>query len=117
MSRKKDDGRGRLGGRAKGTPNRVTTDLKTWIADILNNGRERFEESLAQLEPQEYIRVFNGLLNYALPKMASTTPDDVLRKEKDMLQELLLAMPDEMVCRVAERLYHLKDKDDEDKIE
>lgn len=116
MARPKNDGKGRLGGRAKGTPNKTTTDLKKWIADILDNGRERFEESLTQLEPHEYIRVFSGLLNYALPKMASSTPDDVLRKEKEMLQDLLLSMPQEMINRVAERLFYLKERENDNPI-
>ena len=46
MARQKNDGKGRLGGRAKGTPNKATTDLKTWVASILDGGRDRFVESL-----------------------------------------------------------------------
>ena len=88
MARQKNDGKGRLGGRAKGTPNKATTDLKTWVASILDGGRDRFVESLDVLEPSEYIRVFTGLLNYVLPKQAPTTPEDVLRKEKEMMQGL-----------------------------
>lgn len=107
MGRLKNDGKGRLGGRAKGTPNKATADLKTWVSDILYNGRDKFAESLEQLEPSEYIRVFTGLLNYALPKQAPTTPDDILEKEKKMMQELLLSMPSEMVDRVAKRIVEL----------
>lgn len=110
MSRKK--GSEKTGGRATGTPNKVTSDLKTWVASILDNGRDKFVESLEQLEPQEYIRVFTGLLNYALPKQAPTTPDDVLRKEKEMMQELLLSLPEEAIDRVAERLQELQKKEE-----
>ena len=111
MARQRNDGKGRLGGRAKGTPNKATTDLKAWIGFILDNGRDKFIESLEQLEPVEYIRVFTGLLNYALPKQAPTTPDDILEKEKKMMQELLLSMPEEMVDRVAARLMELNNKE------
>ncbi len=117
MARQKNDGKGRLGGRAKGTPNKATTDLKTWVASILDDGRDKFVESLDKLEPSEFIRVFTGLLNYALPKQAPTTPDDMLEKEKKMMQELLLSMPEEMIDRVAKRLVELNEKEeDEDKI-
>lgn len=101
-----------MGGRAKGTPNKATTDLKTWVASILDNGRDKFVESLDKLEPAEYIRVFTGLLNYALPKQAPTTPDDVLRKEKEMMQELLLGLPEEAIDRVAKRLQELQQKEE-----
>ena len=109
-------GKGRLGGRAKGTPNKATTDLKTWVASILDGGRDRFVESLDGLEPSEYIRVFTGLLNYVLPKQAPTTPDDMLEKEKKMMQELLLSMPEEMIDRVAKRLVELNEKENEDEV-
>lgn len=111
MARQKNDGKGRLGGRAKGTPNKATTDLKAWVSYILDNGRDKFVDSLEQLEPNEYIRVFIGLLNYALPKQAPTTPDDVLEKEKKMMQELLLSMPESMIDRVAIRLNELNKKE------
>ena len=114
MARQKNDGKGRLGGRAKGTPNKATTDLKTWVASILDGGRDRFVESLDGLEPSEYIRVFTGLLNYVLPKQAPTTPDDMLEKEK--MQELLLSMPEEMIDRVAKRLVELNEKENEDEV-
>ena len=117
MTRRKNDGKGRMGGRAKGTPNKVTSDLKEWVSSILDKGRDRFMESLDQLEPSEYIRVFTGLLNYALPKQAPTTPDYILEKEKKMMQELLLSMPETMVERVATRLIELKNKEDGNKTE
>lgn len=79
--RKKDDGRGRLGGRAKGTPNKVTTDLKTWVASILDDGRDKFVESLEQLEPAEYVKVFTGLLNYVLPKQQAVGVDTKFKNE------------------------------------
>lgn len=110
MSRKK--GSEKTGGRVAGTPNRVTNDLRTWIVSILDNGRNKFVESLDKLEPSEYIRVFTGLLNYALPKQAPTTPDDVLRKEKEMMQELLLGLPEEAIDRVAKRLQELQKKEE-----
>lgn len=109
---------GNPNGRPKGTPNKVTTDLRAWVNDILSNGKERFNEYLEQLEPDEYIRTFTTLLNYVLPKMASTTPDDVLRKEKEMLQELILSLPEEMVDRVTKRLYDIqKRENNENQIE
>ena len=99
-------------GNPKGRPNKVTSDLKTWVASILDGGREKFVDSLDKLEPSEYIRTFTGLLNYALPKQAPTTPDDVLRKEKEMMQELLLGLPEEAIDRVAKRLQELQKKEE-----
>lgn len=117
MARQRSDGKGRMGGRGKGTPNKITSDLKGWIAQIIDNGRERFEECLNGLEPAEYIRVYTGLLSYVLPKQAPVNPETLIEKEKAMLQDLVLSSPDEMVRRVAERLNELSKKDNENKIE
>lgn len=75
MGRSKNDGKGRLGGRAKGTPNKITTDLKEWITEILKNGEGLFAEHLNSLEPREYVKVYVGLLNYVVPKQQSVSVD------------------------------------------
>lgn len=87
MARQKNDGKGRLGGRAKGTPNKVTTDLKTWVASILDGGRDKFVESLDGLEPSEYVRVFTALLNYVLPKQQAVGVDAKVDGAKPMTME------------------------------
>jgi hypothetical protein len=110
MSRQK--GTPKTGGRKAGTPNKTTTDIKMWVANILDGGRADFEKRLKKLDDREYIRTFVGLLGYVMPKMAPTTPEDILRKEREMMQELLLSMPEEMIDRVTKRLYELQTKEE-----
>lgn len=102
----------KTGGRKAGTPNKATTDIKTWVANILDGGRADFEKRLAKLDDREYIRTFVGLLGYVMPKMSPTTPEDILRKEREMMQDLLLSMPEEMIDRVTKRLYELQTKEE-----
>lgn len=85
MSRQK--GSPKTGGRKRGTPNRVTTDLKTWVASILDDGRDRFLDSLEQLDSTEYVRVFTSLLNYVLPKQQSVGIDAKVDNVKPMTIE------------------------------
>lgn len=85
MSRQK--GSPKTGGRKRGTPNRVTTDLKTWVASILDDGRDRFLDSLDQLDSTEYVRVFTNLLNYVLPKQQSVGIDAKVDNVKPMTIE------------------------------
>lgn len=75
MARQKNDGRGRLGGRTAGTPNKVTADLREWISCIIDNGREQFIQDLKALEPIDRIRIYTSLLNYVLPKQAPISPE------------------------------------------
>lgn len=104
MARQKNDGKGRLGGRAKGTPNKVTTDLKEWITEILKNGKGLFAENLNSLEPREYVKVYIGLLNYVVPKQQSVSVDaqaEIRQNEqnkilsKDELKELMRRLDEE----------------------
>ena len=68
MTRQKNDGRGRLGGRQKGTPNKVTATLREWVADLLDRNRERIEEDLEALEPKDRLLMLERLMGYVLPK-------------------------------------------------
>ncbi|GAB6121177.1 hypothetical protein [Dysgonomonas termitidis] len=61
----------KTGGRAKGTPNKVTSDLRTWINELLNDNRKQFAKDLQALEPHQRVMIFEKLLSYAVPKMQS----------------------------------------------
>ncbi len=44
MGRKPNDGRGRLGGRAKGTPNKKP--FSVWVAELADNNRQAIEKEI-----------------------------------------------------------------------
>ncbi|MDR2064923.1 MAG: hypothetical protein LBP85_04355 [Prevotellaceae bacterium] len=69
MTRKK--GTQKTGGRAKGTPNKITIDLRTWIAALIDNNRQQLEKDLLWIEPKERWQVVEKLMQYTLPKMQS----------------------------------------------
>ena len=62
MARLKNDGRGRLGGREKGTPNKPPVPLNEWVLGMVNRNRSRFEKDLETLTPQERAKVFANLI-------------------------------------------------------
>lgn len=68
MARPKDDGRGRLGGRAKGTPNRATATLKDWVGNLIDKNRKQVERDLRALEPKDRLAMIEKLLQYVMPK-------------------------------------------------
>lgn len=45
-----------------------------------------------------------------MPKMSPTTPEEMLGKEREMMQELLLSMPEQMIDGVTKRLYEPQQK-------
>ena len=67
--RTKGDGRGRLVGRKKGTPNKVTSSLREWVNALIDSNREQIESDLKELEPKDRLMVLERLLSYVLPKM------------------------------------------------
>lgn len=95
-------------GRPKGIPNKVTTDIKAWIAQIIDGNREQFEEDLRNMEPGERVRCITSLFQYVAPKLQSLSADEALRREKEMLQDLLIDAPDVFVDRIAEKLKQLE---------
>lgn len=63
------------GGRKPGTPNKVTTDLRQWISNFIDNNREQIQRDWQELEPKDRIVLFERLLKYALPTLQATSLD------------------------------------------
>ena len=61
----------KYGGRQKGTPNRITKELRTLLKDILYQELEQVQERLGLLEPKERIELLMKLMPYILPKVTS----------------------------------------------
>lgn len=63
MPRTKNDGRGRMGGRAKGTKNKPLQPVGEWVEEIINRNRARFEKDLEQMEPDSRCIVLAALMS------------------------------------------------------
>lgn len=62
-------GKEKTGGRTKGTPNKVTEDLREKVSHILESQYETILKDLNKLEPKDRINIWIKLLEYALPKL------------------------------------------------
>jgi hypothetical protein len=109
MGRKK--GTEKTGGRQVGTPNRITAEMREWIANIVSKNREKFETNLEGLDAGEHVRIISGLLPFIVPKMAPASPGDELKREKEYLQELLLSLPETAVHRIAQIIKNLEEEE------
>ena len=63
----------KYGGRQKGTPNKLTKELRTVLKDILYQELEQIQERLDTLKPKERIELLIKLFPYALPKVTSVS--------------------------------------------
>jgi hypothetical protein len=59
----------KYGGRQKGTPNRLTKELRAILKEVLHNELESIEERLEQLEPKERLEVLIKLMPFVFPRM------------------------------------------------
>lgn len=88
VGRKAGDGKGRLGGRVKGTPNKVTKVTKEMVQEFLD---ENFEEAMVAWhkidKPGVKFAAYLKMMEFVLPKMASVdfNPGD---KTPDWMRKL-----------------------------
>ena len=61
----------KYGGREKGTPNRMTKELRTVLKDVLYKELDDIQERFNLLEPKERIELLIKLLPYAIPKVTA----------------------------------------------
>lgn len=93
MARQKNDGRGRLGGRQKGTPNKTTTSLREALAEHWRKYQEsgQFAEDLEALDPATRAAIMERYAQYIAPKMKSVDMDvkhEVSQTIEDRLRQL-----------------------------
>lgn len=62
---------GNPNGRPKGRQNKVTTEMKEWVKELIDNNRDQLERDLKVLKPEERWRIIERLMGYVVPKMQS----------------------------------------------
>lgn len=82
------DGKGRQGGRKKGTPNKITKEKRELIAAFIECKWDEFEKAFNEIDdPAKKCQIMIDLLPFALPKMASIEYKDK-SKPKTLQDEL-----------------------------
>ncbi|MBF0260090.1 MAG: hypothetical protein HQK62_14900 [Desulfamplus sp.] len=61
-------------GRPKGTPNKITKELRETLKSIIANELETLPEQLSTLEPKDRIELIVKLMAYVLPKVDTVVP-------------------------------------------
>ena len=79
MSRAK--GTPKTGGRAKGTPNKITGTLKDFVFGLIEENREQMQQDLKALNPKDRLLVLERFLQYVLPKQQAITADLQMEKQ------------------------------------
>ena len=90
MARQKNDGKGRIGGRAKGTPNKVSSTVKDWISQLIDDNRVQIEKDIKKLSPKDRLQMFEKLMQYVVPKQQSVRADIDLSKLSETQLDLIV---------------------------
>jgi hypothetical protein len=61
-------GTSKTGGRKKGTPNKTTAELKSWVFQFVTDNLEEFKKQFKDLDKEQQIVIVMKLLPYILPK-------------------------------------------------
>lgn len=88
---------GNPNGRPKGSPNKVTSSVKSWISQLLDDNREQIKKDFKKLEPKDRIAMFERLMQYVTPKMGSV-------EAKIDLNELSENQIDEIIKNINENI-------------
>ena len=63
----------KYGGRKKGTPNRITKELRSLLKDVMYDEIGALQDRLDALNPKERVELLVKLMPYALPKVTSVS--------------------------------------------
>lgn len=63
-----ETGREKTGGRQPGSTNRTTTDIKSRIANFIDEQFDSIADDMSQLKPKERVTAYLKLMEYVVPK-------------------------------------------------
>ena len=78
------------GGRKAGTPNRVSGDIKTFLAKIVSDNREQIEHDLRAVNPRERLQIIEKFIQYLVPKQQSVQAEiDINKLTENQIDEII----------------------------
>ncbi|AEI51204.1 hypothetical protein [Runella slithyformis] len=66
----------KTGGRTKGTPNRLTKEIRAVLKDVIGQQLESMPDILETLQPKEKLEFIIKLMPYVLPKVETVKMND-----------------------------------------
>lgn len=82
-----DKPRRKTGGRRAGTPNKVTTDLRQRIANLIEKNFDRIESDFTKLDSEKRLIVLERYLKYCLPPLQNLNLQAEIRSQLETLND------------------------------
>lgn len=79
-------------GRPKGTPNKITQDMRQWLSTVIDKNRRQIERDLKALEPKERLQMLEKLMQYVIPKQQAVSADvnDGRERNRPLVERLAM---------------------------
>ena len=85
--------RKKTGGRVKGTPNRVTKNLRERISGFLDDNWQEAVESWKMIyDPKDKVKLYIDLVQYTVPKLQSVNLDATVKQEENTIEQDLIEL-------------------------
>jgi len=86
-------GQPKVAGRAKGTPNKVTVDLRARIKDILDDNIDKVQKDLDSLEPKDRLVILERFMQYIIPRKKE---EEITFSERDKFMKKFFGNQEEV---------------------
>lgn len=88
----------KTGGRQKGTPNKLTSDFKSWIYTLIDRNRNQIKKDLKNMDPKDRLLILEKLMQYVIPKQqAVQTSIDYSRITDEQLNIIINRLSKEII--------------------
>ena len=95
------NGTPKTGGRKAGTPNKTTTDIKTWVANLIDDNREQIKQDLESLSAKDRLQMIERFMQYIMPKQKEIEFSGTMTEnEKYNLEDL----PEDLLFEIADKI-------------
>ena len=100
-------------GRPAGKQNKLTTQTKDWITQLIDSNKKQIEKDLKGMDAETRVKALFSLLNYIVPKQQSISIEEQAKIEEEALIKFLETAPDEAIEAIAAKVIEMQQKNEE----
>lgn len=100
-------------GRPAGTKNKVNSETKNWIKEIIDGSREQFLIDLKSVDPEKRLLIIEKLMKYVVPSLSAVSVEAQISAEYSELEKLLDKCPEDVIDRIVDKIEALKNLSNE----
>ena len=85
----------KTGGRVKGTPNKVSAEMRDFIKDLLEGNKAQLRKDFLSLEPKDRISIFCHLVKFVVPALQSVDLNATVENVSDPIEDDLKSLAED----------------------